>query len=132
MPLFAPKAPTPMLALQTARSVQLAPSPLHLALRRVSNALAATFALQAPLHGLDSIADAATTAPTALVLQRPAPTKCLLLADGALSKSKALHSSWKQPTASTTASGTSRQATACSANARPKPEMFTFSHLLAH
>ena len=115
-----------MLALQIARSVQLTPSPQKLAPRRVSNALAVTIALLAPHHGLVSIADAATTAPTALVLQRPAPTKCLLLADGALSKSKALHSSWKQPTASTTASGTLRQATACSANARLREENFTF------
>jgi len=114
----APKAP-PMRVLQTARSVQLASSPLQLAPHRARNALVATFVQLAHRHGLVSTAAAETTAPTALVLQRPAPTKCLLLADGALSKSKALHSSWKQPTASITASGTLRQATACSAHARP-------------
>ena len=121
-----------MLVLPTARSVQLAPSPSRLAPHRASNALAATTVLLAPLRGLVSIADAATTALTALALQPPALTKCLQLADGAIYKSKALHSLWKQPTASTTAFGTSRQAMACSANARPIPEMFTFSHLLAH
>ena len=126
MPRPAPKAHSPILEHQTARSVLLALSPQHLALPRVSNALAATTVPLAPHHGLLSIADVATTALTALVFPRPAPTKCLLLADGALSKSKALHSSWTQPTASITASGTLRQATACSANARPIPEHFTF------
>ena len=122
----APKAPTPILALPTARSVQLAPSPPRLAPHRASNALAATTVLLAPLRGLASIAAEATTALTALALQPPALTKCLQLADGAIYKSKALHSLWKQPTASTTASGTLRQATACSANARPIPELLRF------
>ena len=79
----------------------------------VSNALAATFVQQAPLHGLVSIAAVATTAPTALALQLPAPSKYPQQADGALCRSKALHSSWKQLVASITASGISRQATAC-------------------
>ena len=113
----------------------MAPSPLQLALHRVSNVQAATTALLAPLHGLVSIAVVAATALTALALQRPAPSKCLQLADGALYKSKALHSSWKQPTASTTASGTLRQATACSANARPiqnSVHFFYMSRSLLH
>ena len=79
----------------------------------VSNALAATFVQQAPLHGLVSIAAVATTAPTALALQLPAPSKYPQQADGALCRSKALNSSWKQLVASITASGISRQATAC-------------------
>jgi hypothetical protein len=95
----------------------VAPSLQQQALHLVSNALEVTIVLLELPHGLVSIAVEATTALTALVLQRPAPTKCLRLADGELCKSKAPLSSWKQPTASTTASGTSRQATACSANA---------------
>ena len=102
-----------MLALPTARYALLALSPLQRAIRRVSNALAAISVLLAPLRGIVSIADAATTALTALALQRPALTKCLQLADGAIYKSKALHSLWKQPVVSITASGTSHQATAC-------------------
>ena len=109
-----------MLVPRTVRFALLAPTPLQLALLLVSNALAATTVLLAPLHGLVLIAAEATTVPTALALQRPAPTKCLLLADGALSNFKALHSSWKQPTVSITASGTLRQATAYSANANLK------------
>ena len=79
-----------MLVLPIVRSALLAPSPPRLVLRHVSNALAATTAPS--VRGLVSIADAAATALTALVLQRHAPTKCLLLADGVLYKSKALHS----------------------------------------
>ena len=122
----APEAPSQILEPPPVRRVFQAPSLHQLAPHRASNALAATSVLLAPLRGLVSIADAATTAPTALVLQHPAPTKCLQLEDGALYKSKAQHSSWKQLSASITASGTSRQATACSANARPIPEHFTF------
>jgi hypothetical protein len=106
--------------------VLLVPSPHQLALRHARNALAATFVQLAHRHGLILIAAGATTAPMALVPRHPAPFKCLQLADGAIYKSKALHSLWKQPTASTTASGTLHQATACSANARPIPEHFTF------
>jgi len=107
------------LALPAARSVLLALSPLQLAPPFVSDALAATTALMAPPPGLVLTADVATTALTALAPQLHVLTKCLQVADGALCKSKALPSSWKQPTASTTASGTSRQVTASSANARP-------------
>ena len=102
-----------MLAHPTAFSVLLALLSLQLAPPIVSNALAATFVQQAPLHGLVSIAAVATTAPTALALQLPAPSKYPQQADGALCRSKALNSSWKQLVASITASGISRQATAC-------------------
>ena len=102
-----------MLLPPIALPVSRAPSQAPLAPHRASNALVAIFALLAPPPGLVSIAAEATTALTALALQRPALTKCLQLADGALCKSKALHSSWKQPAASITASGTSHQATAC-------------------
>ena len=112
--LHAPEEPTrPILVPPTARSALLAPTPLQLALLRVSNALVGTTAPQTLPHGLVSIAAEAITAPPALVLQHSVPTKCLQLADGVLCKSKALHSSWKQLVASTTASGTSHQATAC-------------------
>ena len=111
--LSASQAPINLvLELPPAHSVQLAPLLLQLALRCVNNALVATIVLLAPLFGLVSIAAVATTVPTALALQHPAPIRCLHLADGALYKFKAPHSSWKQPTASITASGTSRQATA--------------------
>jgi hypothetical protein len=106
----------PSLALQLmlhAHLVLQALSLLQLALHLVSSVLAATSALLAPPHGLVSIAAKATSALTALVLQHLAPTKYLQLADGALCKSKALHSLWKQPVVSITASGTSHQATAC-------------------
>ncbi len=106
-----------MLALLYVLSVLLALSLLQLALHRASYALEATIALLAPHLGLVSIADAITTALTALVFQRPAPSKRLLLADGALDKFKAPHFSWTLPSVSITASGTSRQATAYSANA---------------
>ena len=120
-----------MRALQIARFVLLAPSPPQLAPHRVIYALEVTTVLLVPLRGLDSIADAAATVLTALALQLHAPTKCLQLADGVLCKSKALHSSWKQPTASTTASGTSHQATACSANASKFQKSAHFT-LIAH
>ncbi len=128
MPRYVPMDSFPMRAHQAVRPVLLAPSPLLLALSRVSHALAATTALLAPHHGLVLIVAEATTAPTALALQRPAPTKCPLLADGALSESKALHSSWKQPPAVTSASGTSRQATAYSANANQFNKVYTLFH----
>lgn len=65
----APKAPSPLLALQTARSVLRSPSPLQkLALLLASNVLVATTVLLAPSLGLVSTAAEATTAPMALVL----------------------------------------------------------------
>ena len=113
MPHSALQAPFLILVLPPALHVLRAPTPLHLALHRVSSALVATSALLAPPRGPVSIADAATTAQTALALQRLALTKCLQLADGVLYKSKALPSLWKQPAVSITASGTSHQETAC-------------------
>ncbi len=109
-PAQLPRAITAALALML--FAPPAPSHLYMALPLVNNALVGTSALLAPLHGLALIAAEATTAPTALALQRPALFKCLQLADGVPYKSKALHSSRKQVTALTTASGTLRQATA--------------------
>ena len=106
MPHNALKALFPWLALPIVNSVLLVLSLQQLAQHHVSNVQAVTTVLLAPPPGLVSIAAEATTAPTALALQRPAPFKCLQLADGALSKSKALHFLWKQPAASITASGT--------------------------
>ena len=113
MRCYAPVAPTPKLVPPIAHFVLLAPSRLQLALSLVSNALAVITALLALLHGLVSIAAEATTVLTALALQRPAPYKCLLSAAGALCKSKAQRSSWKQPSAMPIVSGTSRRATVC-------------------
>ena len=113
MPQYAPKALSLTLVHPAAHSVLRAPSLLQLALHHVSNALAATTVLLAPHHGLILIVAEAATAQMGLVLLRPALFKCLQLADGALYKCKAPLSSWKQPNASNTASGTSRQATAC-------------------
>ncbi len=98
-PRSAPKGSFQQPALPAAHPALLAPSLLPLALHCVNHALVATSALLAPRPGLVSIAGAATTAPAALALQRPAPFKCPQLADGALCKSKALRSSWKQPRA---------------------------------
>lgn len=102
-----------MRGLPIVRSVLLAPLRLELDLRRVNSAQVAITAPQTLPHGPVSIVAEATTALTALELQGLAPTKCLQLADGALCLFKALPSSWKQPAALTTASGTSRRATAC-------------------
>lgn len=117
------------------KSAPLAPSPLQLdqcPLRRASSALAATSVLQALFHGLTSTAAEAATALPALAPLSPAPIKCPQLADGALLKSKALHSMWKQRNVSITASGTLHQATARSANARPLHNVHTYFAPLRH
>ena len=95
-----------MLALPTARSALPAHSPPQLAPHCVNSALAVITVLLAPHHGLILIAAEATTALTALVLQLPAPFKCLHLVDGVLCKSKALLFSRIQPAASINAFGT--------------------------
>jgi hypothetical protein len=96
----------------TAHFVQRAPLRPCQALRRVNCAPAATIAFLALLPG-HLIAAKATFVPTALALPPPAPSKCLLMEDGALCKFKAPHSWWRQLAAPTSASGTLRRAMAC-------------------
>ena len=124
----APRVSPPALALPLARLALPAPLPPQLAQRFARNALAATRALRAPLHGPSSTAAGATTAQTALVPQRPAPTKCPRRAGGARCKFKAPLSSWTLPTASITASGAKPRATACLVGARGPQITYIFWH----